>query len=173
HRAVFSDENLFAATVIFQILEQMEVRNIGLDTKSYLLSIYQFVSHGGHYIKPRSLSAAAFWAGLRQDIYSAAIGNQPVRVNIETPIVDRSLEPIDDDAAWANRAVAHCADVLNFCFSQNHDVFPNLGSTSGTFSTTERWHRLREWGRAWQIFLPKSFVPILDRKRSEKKAFPE
>ncbi|KAI6264082.1 hypothetical protein MCOR34_011915 [Pyricularia oryzae] len=173
HRAVFSDENLFAATVILQILEQMEVKNIGLDTKSYLLSIYQFVSHGGYYIKPRNLSAAAFWAGLRQDIYSAAIGNQPVRVNIETPIVDRSLEPINDDAAWANRAVAHCADVLNFCFSQNHDVFPSLGSTSGTFSTTERWHRLREWGRAWQMFLPKSFVPILDRKRSEKEAFPE
>ncbi|KAI6388031.1 hypothetical protein MCOR23_010877 [Pyricularia oryzae] len=95
----------------------MEVRNIGLDIKSYLLSIYQFVNHGGHYIKPRSLSATAFWAGFRQDIYSVAIGNQPVRVNIKTPIVDRSLEPIDDDAAWANRAIAHCADVLNFYFS--------------------------------------------------------
>ncbi|TLD17667.1 uncharacterized protein PgNI_01502 [Pyricularia grisea] len=182
HGVGFSDENLFAATIILRVLEEMEVRNMGVDTKGYLLSIHKFVGHGDRYIAPHSLSAAAFWVGLRQEIYSAVMNHQPVRVNLEIPIVDRSLEPTDDDATWANRAVTYCADVLNFCFSQDYDVSPSPGSgsgdrvtgaSSGTFSTTERWHRLSEWGRAWQMSLPKSFVPILDKKRSEKEAFPE
>ncbi|KAI7915514.1 hypothetical protein M0657_008450 [Pyricularia oryzae] len=178
----FSDENLFAATIILRVLEEMEVRNMGVDTKGYLLSIHKFVGHGDRYIAPHSLSAAAFWVGLRQEIYSAVMNHQPVRVNIEIPIVDRSLEPTDDDATWANRAVTHCADVLNFCFSQDYDVSQSpgsgsgdraTGSSGGTFSTAERWRRLSDWGRAWQMSLPKSFVPILDKKRSEKEAFPE
>ncbi|TLS30026.1 hypothetical protein PpBr36_03195, partial [Pyricularia pennisetigena] len=182
HGVGFSDENLFAAIIILRVLEEMEVRNMGVDTKGYLLSIHKFVGHGDRYIAPRSLSAAAFWVGLRQEIYSAVMNHQPVRINIELPIVDRSLEPTDDDATWANRAVTHCADVLNFCFSQDYDVFPSPGSgsgdnatgtNSGTLSTAERWRRLSDWGRAWKMSLPKSFVPILDKKRSEKEAFPE
>ncbi|QBZ61707.1 hypothetical protein PoMZ_08663 [Pyricularia oryzae] len=143
----------------------MEIKNMGIDIKNYLFNIYQFINHGGRCIKPRNFSAAAFWAGFRQDIYNAAMGNQPVHINIKIPIVDRFLEPIDDNTAWANRAIAHCADVLNFCFVQNYDISPNFGSINGIFLTTERWRRLREWGRIWQIFFPKSFIPILDRKR--------
>lgn len=184
HGIGFSDENLFAATIILRVLEEMEVRNMGVDTKGYLLSIHKFVGHGDRYITPHSLSAAAFWVGLRQEIYSAVINHQPVRVNLDLTIVDRSLEPADDDATWANRAVTHCADVLNYCFSQEVGISPGSASgidsggplsvaSSGTLSASERWRRLRDWGQAWQLSLPKSFVPLLDKERSEKDAFPE
>lgn len=168
-----SDENLFAATIILRVWEEMEVKASGVDAHSYLLGIKAFVHHGtggdgSRYMMPGSLSGAAFWVGLRQEIYSAVMNQEPVRINLVHSLVDRGLLPTDD-FSWANRAVVHCADVLNFCFGDGTQGF--MGRAGGI----EWWSELEEYNRRWTESLPSSFTPIFQRESEKEKGevFPE
>lgn len=157
-----SDENLFAATIILRVWEEMEVKASGVDAHSYLLGIKAFVHHGtggdgSRYMMPGSLSGAAFWVGLRQEIYSAVMNQEPVRINLVHSLVDRGLLPTDD-FSWANRAVVHCADVLNFCFGDGTQ------GTMGRAGGIEWWSELDEYNRRWTESLPPSFTPIYQRE---------
>ncbi|RYP70755.1 hypothetical protein DL771_005250 [Monosporascus sp. 5C6A] len=118
HASTLSDENLFAATIILRMLEEMEGSTTGEDYHGHLLGIHAFVNIGDQYMIPGSLSAASFWVGLRQEIYIAVVTQQPVKVNLDHFVVDRSFEPADD-YTWSNRAIVHLADVLNFCFGES------------------------------------------------------
>jgi hypothetical protein len=126
---------------------------MGTDNHGYLLGIHAFVKGRNRYLMPSSLSAACFWVGLRQEIYSAVMNHQPVRINLEHTLVDRSLEPADD-CTWANRAVVHCADVLNFCF----------GNDPHTKPAPVRWQELDEFGKRWGHALPPSFAPLYEER---------
>ncbi|KAL0944901.1 arca-like protein [Colletotrichum truncatum] len=159
HAGTVSDENLFAATIILRVLEEIDVNTLGQDTHGHLLGIHAFVNAGDRYLMPGTLTAACFWAGLRQEIYSAVINQQVVRMNLSHAIVDRSTSP-GDDFVWANRAIVHCADVLNFCF----------GSEAGSVL---RWGQLEMANREWKNALPASYTPIFFRERTEEEAFPE
>lgn len=175
-----SDENLFAATIILRVWEEMEVKASGVDAHSYLLGIQAFVHHGtaggddgscvgsSRYLMPGSLSGAAFWVGLRQEIYSAVMNQEPVRINLVHSLVDRTLVPTDD-FGWANRAVVHCADVLNFCFGEGGQG--SMGRAGGI----EWWTELDAYNRRWTESLPASFTPIFyrDPERDEDEVFPE
>lgn len=169
-----SDENLFAATIILRMWEELEVKHSGVDAHSYLLGIQAFVHHsvggdgplGARYLMPGSLSGAAFWVGLRQEIYSAMMNQEPVRINLVHSLVDRSLVPTDD-YGWANRACVHCADVLNFCFGDGAAVSRGGG--------LQWWAELDEYNRGWTESLPSSFTPIFLREAAKEKGevFPE
>ncbi|KAJ9143888.1 Arca-like protein [Pleurostoma richardsiae] len=159
HDATVSDENLFAATIILRVWEEMEVKHSGVDAHSYLLGIHAFVQGHGRYLIPGSLSAACFWVGLRQEIYSATMNQQPVRIHLVHSLVERGLGPADD-YTWANRAVVHCADVLNFCFGDKQQ-------------TPEWWDDLERWNRQWKERIPASFTPVFERERQTCGAFPE
>lgn len=168
-----SDENLFAATIILRVWEEMEFKHPNVDAHSYLVGIKAFVHHGtggdgSRYLMPGSLSGAAFWVGLRQEIYSAVMNQEPVRINLVHSLVDRTLVPTDD-YAWANRAVVHCADVLNFCFGDGTQ------GTMGRGGGLEWWNELDEYNRWWQESLPSSFTPIFYREPDweKKEVFPE
>lgn len=164
-----SDENLFAATIILRVWEEMEVKHSGVDAHSYLLGIQAFVHHaaaGSRYLMPGSLSGAAFWVGLRQEIYSAVMNQEPVRINLVNSIVDRTLHPTDD-FGWANRAVVHCADVLNFCFGDGAQ------GSLGRAGSVEWWTELDEYNRRWTEGLPASFTPIFHREPDSEEVFPE
>lgn len=132
---------------------------MGMDNHGYLLGIHAFVKAGDRYLVPGTLSAASFWVGLRQEIYSAIMNHEPVRIKLVHSLVDRSLRPADD-YAWANRAVVHCADVLNFCFGT--DARP----------AAARWAELDSWNKRWHETVPASFVPIYQKEGTED-AFPE
>ncbi|WYZ44909.1 hypothetical protein EsH8_VIII_000225 [Colletotrichum jinshuiense] len=159
HAGTVSDENLFAATIILRVLEEIDVNTLGQDTHGHLLGIHAFVNAGDRFLMPGTLTAACFWAGLRQEIYSAVINQQVVRMNLGHAIVDRSTTPADD-FVWANRAIVHCADVLNFCF----------GSEAGSVL---QWGQLEMANREWKNALPHSYTPIFFRDRTEEEAFPE
>lgn len=172
-----SDENLFAATIILRVWEEMEVKASGVDAHSYLLGIQAFVHHGAaagdaaggsRYLTPGSLSGAAFWVGLRQEIYSAVMNQEPVRINLVHSLVDRTLLSTDD-FGWANRAVVHCADVLNFCFGEGGQG--SMGRAGGI----EWWTELDEYNRRWTDSLPASFTPIFyrDPDGEREEVFPE
>ncbi|KAI1098764.1 hypothetical protein F4804DRAFT_346072 [Jackrogersella minutella] len=159
HASTVSDENLFAATIILRMLEEMDVPTTGQDNYSHLLGIHAFVNVGDHYMVAGSLSAASFWVGLRQEIYIAVITQQPVKVSLDHFVVDRSFEPADD-YTWSNRAIVLIADVLNFCFGENS-------------FTVGRWNALDEACRKWSATRPPSFDPFFYRERTATTAFPE
>ncbi|KAK6836658.1 hypothetical protein PG987_007153 [Apiospora arundinis] len=152
-----SDENLFAATIILRMLEEMDAIT-GNESHGHLLGIHAFVNIGDQYMVPGSLSAAAYWAGLRQEIYSAIISQSRVKINLDHFIVDRSLQPADD-YTWSNRAVVNLADVLNYCF----DAPPS----------PTQWAALDEHCQRWEELRPSSFEPFFYREREAPEAFPE
>lgn len=131
-----------------------------MDTHGYLLGIHAFVHRGDRHLVPGSLSAASFWIGLRQEIYSAVMNHQPVRMPLVHSLVDRSLN-VTDDYTWSNRAITHCADVLNFCFGDNSQP---VGM---------RWSELDTWNKQWCHSIPESFTPIYRKDRTGNQAFPE
>lgn len=132
---------------------------MGTDNHAYLLSIVAFIRAGNRVLIPGSLSAACFWVGLRQEIYSAMMTQRPVWIDLDNGLVDRSLEPADDHT-WANRAVVHCADVLSFCFGDN------------THHVASRWQELDHYGRRWTEAIPPSFTPLY-QDNSSTEPFPE
>ncbi|KAI1494194.1 hypothetical protein F5X96DRAFT_618617 [Biscogniauxia mediterranea] len=157
--SVVSDENLFAATIILRMLEEMEGSTTGQDNHSHLLGIHAFVNVGDQHMVPGSLSAASFWVGLRQEIYIAVITQQPVKVSLNHYIVDRSFEPTDD-YTWSNRAIIILADVLNFCFGEE-------------VLTVGRWSALNKACEKWSVTRPMSFNPFFYKERTGTEAFPE
>ncbi|KAI0108066.1 hypothetical protein F4814DRAFT_43870 [Daldinia grandis] len=159
HASTVSDENLFAATIILRMLEEMDVPTTGQDTYSHLLGIHAFVNVGDQYMGPGSLSAASFWVGLRQEIYIAVITQQPVKVSLDHFVVDRSFE-LADDYTWSNRAIVLLADVLNLCFGNNS-------------LAAGHWRALDEACRKWSNTRPPSFNPFFYRARTVTSAFPE
>ncbi|KAI1761942.1 hypothetical protein GGR53DRAFT_533083 [Hypoxylon sp. FL1150] len=159
HTSTVSDENMFAATIILRMLEEMDVPTTGQDNYSHLLGIHAFVNVGDHHMVPGSLSAASFWVGLRQEIYIAVITQQPVKLSLDHYVVDRSFSPTDD-YTWSNRAIVLLADVLNFCFGGNP-------------STPSHWTALDEATIRWSTSRPPSFNPFFYRERTNSLAFPE
>ncbi|RYP20183.1 hypothetical protein DL765_002942 [Monosporascus sp. GIB2] len=159
HASTLSDENLFAATIILRMLEEMEGSTTGQDYHGHLLGIHAFVNIGDQYMIPGSLSAASFWVGLRQEIYIAVITQQPVKVNLDHFMVDRSFEPADD-YTWSNRAIIHLADVLNFCFGEDPP-------------SSSHWDALNKASEKWSLSRPTSFNPFFYRERVPPSAFPE
>lgn len=101
-------------------------------------------------LNPGSLGAAAFWVSLRQEIYNAVATQMEVgmlqQANMPS-LVDRSLKPADD-FTWANRAVVHCAEVINYCYSKVKRT------------TTEEWEKLMNWNRRWSTETALAFKPF-------------
>lgn len=96
------------------------------------------------------LSEAAFWVGLRQEIYVATIAEAPIQIDINACLIDRSFNQVSD-FGWANRAVVQLADVLNCCFSQ-------------TGVLVAEWDKLRGYSDEWQFKKPPSFTPYYYKK---------
>lgn len=169
-------EHLFAATIILQVMEEMngtsavgewhkqililrataalrDETDSDVDEthealkRGHLPGMYRFV--GVQSFGPGTLGAASFWVGLRQEIYIAVTKRQPVCLYLVHPgLVDRSLdEPPEDDFAWANVAVVHCADVVNFWLApEKHEP--------------QSWDELNNWNRRWAEKLPPSYDPF-------------
>lgn len=108
-----------------------------------------------------SLGAAAYWVGLRQEIYNAVANQEQVsmlKMDVLPDIIKNSLSRADD-YTWANRAVVHCAEVLNYCFGPNHEKL------------RERWNDLMRWNRDWTLGTATTFSPIYEAP--ENVPFPE
>jgi len=132
------------------------------DLQGHMLGIQVFVNARDPQSMHRGgLSEASFWVGLRQEIYSAMMAHKAIALNLSNGLVDRSLEATSD-FGWANRAVVHCADVLNCCFGRD---------TVGL----EEWRGLEEGSRGWKENAPSSFEPIFYRERdvATGESFPE
>jgi hypothetical protein len=173
-------EEVFAAAIILQVVAEMDCPadgeveleppltlsptgrpSVGLSEEyrsikdGHLCGIHSFVKQGN--FSPGTLAAASFWVGLRQEIYRAVMVGRMVKLNLEHPLVVRSpLDemPAKDYYAWANRAVVHCADVLNFCYS-----LESMEATEWNEHQKRRWLELHSWNCEWEEKKPTSFNP--------------
>ncbi|KAJ9649400.1 hypothetical protein H2199_000175 [Coniosporium tulheliwenetii] len=157
--AAIMDENLLAATVILRFLEEVEVPVSGADTQSHLLGTHVFISAQERSTVMGGLRQAAFWVGLRQEIYMAFVNQRSILPALEHCNIDRSFD-MANDCTWANRIVVHCADVLRYCFGDGeHSV--------------NTYNQLSDYCRDWMAYKPASFSPIFYREASEGELFPE
>ncbi|PVH69507.1 hypothetical protein DL98DRAFT_171269 [Cadophora sp. DSE1049] len=154
-----ADETLFAALIILRVLEEIDLLETGSQDTKHIHGIQSFVREHGANVMQGGLSEAAFWVGLRQEIYVATVTHRAVLIEIGH--IDRTIDPVTD-FGWANRAVVHLADVLNCCFGVR-GVDP------------VHWSKLQAESDRWQHHKPDSFTPYYHRPadRSKGEAFPQ
>lgn len=157
------DENLLASTVILRYLEEIEVPLSGAlhyaDGESHLLGTHVFITAQERSTVTGGLRQAAFWVGLRQEIYVAFVNQRSIIPALEHCNIDRSFEATDDHT-WANRIVVHCADVIRYCFG-------DLDHTHAAYT------HLVDYSSDWYNYKPPSFAPIYYRDPEGSSIFPE
>lgn len=97
--AAILDENLLASTIILRHLEEFEVPISGqqpADQHSHLLGAQAFIAAQERAAVTGGLRQAAFWVGLRQEVYVAFVNQRPVLPALEHCNVDRSFEAAED-----------------------------------------------------------------------------
>ena len=158
------DENLLASTIILRHLEEIEIPLTGQahhDQSSHLFGSHAFIAAQEHATVSGGLRQAAFWTGLRQEIYVAFVNQRSIIPALEHCSIDRSLEAAPDDV-WACRMIVLCVDVIRFCFGegdQSHALYNYL------CESVAQWHQCK----------PGSFTPIYarDADLDTGPAFPE
>ena len=109
------------------------------------------------YLLPGGLHQAAFYAGLRQEIYLAVINERPTGIHLRDCIVDRSMGSADDEV-WARRILLHLVDVLEYCF--------------GPDSSHDTYESLVEYSVAWAASKPDRFSPVYVRQAQGTEIYP-
>ncbi|KAF2808889.1 uncharacterized protein BDZ99DRAFT_389299, partial [Mytilinidion resinicola] len=153
--AAIMDENLLAATVILRFLEEVEVPVSGTDTQSHLIGTHIFISAQESSTVLGGLRQAAFWVGLRQEVYMAFVNQRSILPALSHCNIDRSFEPASD-CVWANRIVVFCADVLRYCFGDSEN--------STNRDSVATYNQLVEYSQEWAAYKPDSFRPIFYRE---------
>lgn len=148
--AALMDENLLAATVILRFLEEIDIPVSGAESQSHLLGTQVFLTAQERSTVYGGLRQAAFWVGLRQEIYMAFVNQRTIIPVLEHCNIDRTFDAASD-CVWANRIVTHCADVLRYCFGDEEQ-------------TTANYNRLLDYCDGWYMFKPPSFSPMFYRE---------
>ncbi|KAH8166886.1 hypothetical protein CIB48_g1335 [Xylaria polymorpha] len=114
------------------------------------------------FLLPRGLHQAAFWAGIRQEIYLAILNERSTTLCLEKCNINLSLEDAEDEV-WMGRITLHLVDVLEFCF----------GSREIDVHTVEKYERLVGYLAAWATSKPESFEPLFTKIPEDEEIFPE
>jgi hypothetical protein len=142
------DENLLASTIILRHLEEIEVPLSGQSGQSHLLGAHIFLEAQVRATLSGGLREAAFWVGLRQEIFVAFVNQRSIMPAIERCKVDRSFDDEEcPDSVWTCKVVLLCADVIRYCFSDNDHP-------------TRTYRELVEAITQWHDRKPASFAPI-------------
>lgn len=148
-------DDLLAATIILRLHEELDGPFSGLDT-TYRHSIGTHAllqNRASHGSSVSGLRRAAFWAGMRQEIYASIKRHHPPVIRASAEMLSH-FGPLATDSAWAESAVSHCLDVLDFCFgddSMNADLYDTV---------CERIMR-------WEVERPASYDPLCFEVRRE------
>ncbi|KAM0721298.1 hypothetical protein Q7P37_003586 [Cladosporium fusiforme] len=162
--SALQDENLLASTIILRHVEEIEVPLSGqqpAEQESHLFGAHAFITAQERATITGGLRQAAFWVGLRQEIYVAFVNQRSIIPALEHCNIDRSFEAAPDDI-WACRMVVLAADIIRYCFGE-HD---HPHSSTYTF--------LADCATQWFSSKPASFLPVFEKKASESEnVFPE
>ena len=160
--AAILDENLLASTIILRHLEEIEVPVSGYspsDSQSHLLGSHAFIKAQRHAAGSEGLRKAAFWVGLRQEIYVAFVNQRPIAIDLEDSSIHSSTEPAEDHI-WSCRMVALCAEVIDYCFGEDDQ-------------STSAYSRLSDCVDNWHACKSPSFSPMFFREPDADSVFPE
>jgi len=158
------NENLLAATVILRHLEELDVPLSGpLDNSqpNHLIGTSVFVTAQGGLTRYGGLRQAAFWTGIRQDIYVAFVQQRPVHPGFLEAVTDDIVFGSASEDIWANRSVLHCARVISYCFDpeRNH-------------KDLQRHVDFLRSADDWMAQAPQCFSPIFRAEPSADNVFP-
>ena len=136
---------------------------VGSDAQGHLTGTHLFLQAQALDPMEQGLKQAAYWAGVRQDIYiSLAFQQAPnIKPRTRTFLAEASPLGATNDCTWACRATLHCADVLDFAFG-THDDSRSLNL----------YQRLEEYNREWRNLRPASFDPYFSQVRADN-MFPD
>jgi hypothetical protein len=156
------DENLLASTIILRHVEEFEVPLSGYspsDRQSHLLGSHAFIRAQKHALANDGLRQAAFWVGLRQEIYVAFVNQRSIAIELGDFDFDRSCDPAPDHI-WSCRVVALCADAIRICFGKS-DI------------TESEYTRLSHSINKWHSCKSANFTPVYYKEADDAKIFPE
>lgn len=160
--AAVLDENLLASTIILRHLEEIELPLSGqspTDQSSHLLGAHAFITAQERATVGGGLRQAAFWVGLRQEIYVAFVNQRSIMPALEHCNIDRSFEAAPDHV-WACRMVVQCADVIRYCFGDDDH---STVTYNWLLESTVQWHDLK----------PSSFTPVFFKEADDENVFPD
>ena len=163
------DENLLAAHVILRHLEELEVPLTGFspsnDGPTHLLGSHIFITAQERAVDSGGLREAAFWVGLRQDIYVAFVNQSAAIPTLEYCNISRTCEPDAPDQIWSRIMVALCAQIICYCFAgDDQDGAVWQTSTYTSLARSVAW---------WYESKPDSFTPIYYMAASADEVFPQ
>ncbi len=185
------DESLLAAAVILRYYEELDASLTGEDTEHFLHTfqvfinaqasatfslpydlenVWTFGSSETHLVPGtiasyhQSFRHAVFRMALRQEVTSAFLKQRSVQLPLDAWASQRSFDEADD-SVWTDRLVLYCADVLQYCFGEEH--------MSGR-TRMELWQELKSFGELWEVSKPLSFhhIQYQEPNRTEGYCFP-
>ena len=160
--AAVLDENLFASTIILRHLEEIEVPLSGqspADNSFHLLGAHALISAQERATMAGGLREAAFWVGLRQEIYVAFVNQRSIMPSLEHCNIDRSFGAAPD-SVWSCRMVVICSDALRYCFG---DGDPSTVTYNWLVESVTQWHSSK----------PASFTPIYYKEADHDNILPD
>jgi hypothetical protein len=160
--SALQDENLLASTIILRHVEELEVPLSGQQPaqhESHLFGAHAFITAQERATISGGLRQAAFWVGLRQEIYVAFVNQRSIIPALEHCNIDRSFEAASDDI-WACRMVVLSADIIRYCFGE-HD------------HPQSTYNLLVDCTSQWYVSKPASFTPVYEQVAGGENVFPE
>ncbi|KAK3642599.1 hypothetical protein LTR56_010647 [Elasticomyces elasticus] len=146
------DETMLAVTVILRFMEELEVPITGRDSQDHLMGTQAIVrtyeQHSDIQADTSGLLRAAKMAALRQDMYMSLTTQRPMMLTRRGmfPQTSEGMPQQWSDDEWANAAVGHCSDVLEYVFSVEQRGI-------------DQYHILRAANEEWRLSKPASFAP--------------
>lgn len=148
-------ETLLSTIVILRYLEEIDAS--AAFNPSHRIGTRAFINLQTHNSLTTDLRSAAFWLGVRQEVYYAIANQKPSLLKFAHDERDITLEPTQD-GAWANRMVMHCVGVVNYCFGAPGDT---------------DYESLLEYCKTWTSSLPSSYRPVVYQDPGQVSPFPE
>lgn len=154
------DENLLITVVILRICEELENSE---DQRFHLSGSNRLVNLSSRSATSRGIIEAVSWQFLRQAIYSSIVQYQHLQLDLDN-YERSSMFQRDDDFAFANMAIFHCAHIVQLCrvLPQDH---VDEQSWSQVADAVDEWYRQR----------PLTWQPLRyqDPDVTEDRPFPE
>ncbi|KAI0415294.1 hypothetical protein F5X98DRAFT_388941 [Xylaria grammica] len=166
-RALATNNHMLDGSVVATIVLQRFAAIIGttLGKKGQeceLTEIRTIFETQAEFLLPRGLHQAAFWAGVRQEIYLAVLRQRSTTLCLDNCNIDRSLENAEDEV-WMGRITLHLVDVLEFCF----------GPTEMDAYAVQKYEGLVSYLADWAASKPESFEPLFAQLPEDGGTFPE
>lgn len=105
------DENLLITVVILRIYEELENSE---DQRFHLLGSNRLINLMSRSVSSRGIAEAVSWQFLRQAIYSSIVQYQHLQLDL-CNYERSSMFQRDDDAAFSNMVIFHCAHIIQLC----------------------------------------------------------